>query len=470
MEIHAAWSGSPQSLASRPKRYLLYDEVDKYPAWSGRESDPISLGNKRRTTYGHRGKSVYNGTPTTRIAPMWKLWESSPVQLRFRIPCPSCGVFNAPAWSNIRWPEAVGEESRAEHAARIDEGGLAWYQCPAVGCNAEIRERQRAAMLRKGKWAPDGVEVDPEGPNVQGIPPATRMMDWRNSRLGEPFEIRAASLKSGAFDEKIAAGHKPGMVPPWAGMLLASADTQKDGFWWVVRAWGHGFRSRLIAHGHVATLAELRERTIDASYAWDGVALDPLRPQLLAIDSGGGTEIENSDQNRTDQVYQFALSDPARIYAIKGFGGRRQLEVPIRQSYISHSTPGDTAPSRVALYHLNTGYFKDVLAARIAAEAKALDAWELHSKVDDDYVRQMTSEHKVILRKGRSQEARWVLVTPGAANHLFDAEVYNLAAAQIAHVELLPTADKLTAQRRMDALPQDMSRERDAWDSATSWR
>lgn len=495
MEIHAAWAGSPQSMASRPKRYVVYDEAGKYPPFSGREADPISLGNERTKTYRHRAKRIILGTPTVRSDPVHQAWEASPVRLHFHVPCPKCGVYAPPAWTSVRWPADL-PGTRDEQAAAVEAGGLAWYQC---ACGAEIRERQRAAMLRRGRWAPEGATIDPDGPTIQGVPrgtrrrafhvPATispwvlwsemaaaflraigsesRMMNWRNSYAGEPYEIRAASVKGDSFEAKIAAGHRAGVVPAWAGMLLASADTQKIGFWYVVRAWGHGYRSRLIAEGFADTFADLKARTLDAYFPSELDTVAPMAAHMLAIDSGGGTEVEDSDHNRTDQVYQFAMSDPGRILAIKGHGGKRQLEVPIRQSFVSHKAPGERDPSKVALYLLNTGYFKDILSARIANDGTATDAWELHSSVSRAYLAQLTSEHKVIMRKGRQQEARWVPVTSGAANHLLDAEVYNIALSQIAHAELIPPPDELAARRVRESRPIDRDARADDWASAT---
>jgi phage terminase large subunit GpA-like protein len=497
MEIHAAWAGSPQSLASRPKRFVIYDEADKYPPFSGKESDPISLGNKRTATYRHRAKRGILGTPTIRSAPIFRAWESAQVRLLFHVPCPSCERYAVPAWSKIRWPSDL-PGTRDEQAAEVEKLGLAWYECE---CGAKITERQRAALLRRGRWAPEGFSVDPNGPARQGVPKGTRqiafhvpatispwvlwsemaaaflraigseskMMDWRNSFAGEPYEVRASSIKSDAFDSKMAAGYPSGVVPSWAGMLLASADTQKHGFWYVVRAWGHAYRSRLIVEGFAETFADLRAKTLDAFYANEDANVAAMAPHMLAIDSGGGSEAADSDLNLTDQVYQFVLTDPARIVAIKGYGGARELETPIRQSFITAKAPGEKDGAKVALYLLKTGYFKDVLAARIVNDSIAADSWEIHKDVSRDYVRQMASEHKVIIRKARQQVARWVPVTSGAANHLWDAEVYNIALSQIAHAELIPPHDEITARRKLEARPVDHGERADDWASATRW-
>ena len=44
-------ANSPSSLASRPIRILLADEIDRYPATAGNEGDPLLLAGKRNGTY-----------------------------------------------------------------------------------------------------------------------------------------------------------------------------------------------------------------------------------------------------------------------------------------------------------------------------------------------------------------------------------------------------------------------------------
>lgn len=461
MEIHAAWATSPQSLASRPKRFVINDEVDKYPAWSGNESNPVALGKKRRTTFGHRSKGAELSTPTTRNGPIWKSFEACPVRQRFHVPCPHCGEFAAMTWSSVRWPQVEG--TRAEQASQIEEGSLAWYHCER--CAARIDEPQRDAMVARGVWAADDCETVARDGTIQGKRPASRtiafhisalispwvswsqmaaeflraigdeslMMDFRNSRLGEPYEIRTGGVRSDAFDSLIAAGHRPGVVPTWAIALLATADTQKDHFWWTVRAWGDGSRSRLIAYGQCDTFDELRMHAFGTKHQNEDPAQRPMSAMMLGIDSGGGGDID-SDMSRTHQVYQFALSDPSRIVATKGWGGAKELETPIRQAFATLKPGAGQVGPQVALYHLKTGYFKDILAARIAGEDGA-DPWEVHEAIDETYRRQMASEHKVIMRRGKAQVARWVTVAAGGANHLWDCEVIQTALAQIAHLD-----------------------------------
>jgi hypothetical protein len=63
--LTVAGSNSPASLASRPIRIVLFDEVDRFPASAGTEGDPISLGKKARG-YILESKVLAGSTPTVK--------------------------------------------------------------------------------------------------------------------------------------------------------------------------------------------------------------------------------------------------------------------------------------------------------------------------------------------------------------------------------------------------------------------
>ena len=56
-------ANSPSSLASRPIKVLLADEIDRYPKSAGTEGDPLDLAKKRQTTFWDY-KTVMVSTPT----------------------------------------------------------------------------------------------------------------------------------------------------------------------------------------------------------------------------------------------------------------------------------------------------------------------------------------------------------------------------------------------------------------------
>jgi phage terminase large subunit GpA-like protein len=52
-------ANSPTDLASRPKRIILADEIDKYPISAGSEGDPLKLAEERASTYKALGRAKF---------------------------------------------------------------------------------------------------------------------------------------------------------------------------------------------------------------------------------------------------------------------------------------------------------------------------------------------------------------------------------------------------------------------------
>ena len=140
------------------------------------------------------------------------------------------------------------------------------------------------------------------------------MMDFSNGRLAEPFRQQISKLKPGLFRDKavhiaqlVADGQSPptGVIPRWAGLLLLTVDTQKDSFWYVLRALGHACRSKLIRYGEVRTFDEL-VALADARFPIEGLDNTYLHAARAFIDSGG-TQDMDADSSRTDQVYRIRI-------------------------------------------------------------------------------------------------------------------------------------------------------------------
>lgn len=74
--LRLGWSGSPASLASDPCRIVINDQVDEFQPWSGRESDPISLGYARTQTYEGRRLIINISTPTTSDGLIWRRYAA----------------------------------------------------------------------------------------------------------------------------------------------------------------------------------------------------------------------------------------------------------------------------------------------------------------------------------------------------------------------------------------------------------
>jgi phage terminase large subunit GpA-like protein len=440
MSLYFAWAGSSQGLKSRPIRYLLLEEPDEYPPHSGGGGDPIAKALKRITTYSDKGRArvLIGGTPTTRLGNIWKRWEMCPVRYHLWVPCFHCNAYQQLNWKQIKWPELKDEPDKAKRAARVEEENLAYYECEH--CKGKILDHHKSRMLQKCKWASedqvvtaDGRIVGPEKKSkrigfhlpsyyspwvtfgklarewieAQGDPQA--LMDFINQRLAEPFEEQRAKLEPDSIMARANGGPAPMIVPKWAKLLIATADTQgqtseKGYFWYVIRAWGYDYRSQLVDFGAVSDFNELRERCLTRQIPMEGMG--NVAPQILLVDSGGP---------RWQEVYQFAQSDPGRIKPTKGESYARDFMV-IERPQKNHG---------IVLWKIDTEQAKDLLYFLIFNETDRTK-WAVHSGANEDYCRQMCSEAKIFDPKLNRET--WVEVVKNN-NHFWDCEAMQCAAA-----------------------------------------
>lgn len=506
------WSGSATALASHPVARVINDEVDKFEPWTGRESDPVSLGRMRTQTY-HNRLIINLSTPTTREGLIAQLFEDAPRKLRYFVPCPHCGVYDWMRFDCVKWPKFEALETYKARAEAIIRGRAAWYECPH--CAGRWEERDRAKAIARGVWADQDATVDRKG-RISGMDgvvgnvaihlPALiclfvtlseiaaafveaagdprKLQNFRNSWLGEPFEQRLEKPDITVLGAKVTKARERGLlpgaagVPVWATRLIATADTQKDRFPYVIRAWGHGWRSQRVEHGLAQSLDDLAAKTIERGFSvrdHAGREYPPMIVDALGIDTGGGIMREDADSlgedvpgSRTDEVYQFGNRHRTRVKLIKGVVNTKQ-QTPVRFSKVVYTPPRPGPRKRakyeVFLHLVDVGHFKDVLAERIRQDwPEGLDAafsdeieafggeppdlWGLDATEDHQYEREMTSEHKVLMRSARGKvEPRWVPITAGAANHYWDCEVYQCAMAWVLRVDLSPVPREVVRMR-----------------------
>jgi len=104
LEMAQTWSKDPASLASRPCRVILCDEVDRYPISAGTEGDPVSLAKKRSSTFWNR-KIILVSTPTDKGASRIEAAYSESDQRKFFVPCADCGEHQALKWGQVSWTD-----------------------------------------------------------------------------------------------------------------------------------------------------------------------------------------------------------------------------------------------------------------------------------------------------------------------------------------------------------------------------
>ncbi|HEY1190158.1 MAG TPA: terminase gpA endonuclease subunit [Gemmata sp.] len=442
MPIYFGWSGSPQSLASRPCRYVLPDECDKYPPFSGREADPVSLAKERTAWFGHRRRVILSSTPTTRDGTITRAFDACGDKRYFHVPCPHCGTFQRLVWPQVKWVK-LPITDKVQLADQIEQNRLAWYECGNPDCKGRIDESHKPKMLERGLWVSDGQTVARDG-TVNGERPASKRvgfhlnslysparkfcemaaefiradgdiaatMNFRNSRLAEPFEVQVSRREPSKIREKAEAAKVWGragavrVVPNWAVLLIATADVQKDHCYYSVTAWGYELKSKRVYVGVAATLDEVYRQVFrpDVPFIAE-TGGGALAVSVLVFDSG----------YRKDEVTDFARRDPTRVQIAKGlstyFG-------PIAEEKVEKA-------SGVTVWNINTMQSKDTLD-RLIGDPDA-EKWQVYPDIGDEYCAQLASEHKVLDPQTKRME--WKTKTSGAANHFWDCEAMACAVA-----------------------------------------
>ena len=431
-----------------------------------------SLGNhlqvaaERVTTYGCDGKVVDATTPTRTDAAAWTEWLASD-QRRFNVPCPQCGEYQPLFFSNIKWPEEERDPDAIEH------DGLAWYEC--AHCKSRIEEKQRMWMVQRGCWIPASQKAREPlplkrpsiveraarmdrhkwTPALEGEKPRTRRIGfhiwsayspWRsfsmiaaeflrtkddperyrvfiNSWLGEPWTDTAVDVEVADLTKRRIDSHERDIVPDWVIHLGMSADTQTDHFVYEVRGWGPLRRSTLIREGYAETFEALYAIFLSQYQTLTKTSgKNFLTPVFLAIDSGG---------DRTKEVYEFCKTHPGAL-AIKGHG--RVSAWYVRPSKIEYEVAGGMKSRSLRLFNINVDFYKDALFRMMGSDdPEDPGFWGLHKDTPEDYLRQVTAEHKIWVKKTRNgvpvREKVWALKASNRANHFLDATVYNMAIA-----------------------------------------
>ncbi|WP_206156878.1 phage terminase large subunit family protein [Candidatus Roseilinea sp. NK_OTU-006] len=312
-------SNSPAGLASRPIRYLLMDEVDRWEASAGAEGDPATLAIARTRTFWNR-KIVMVSSPTVRGASrIEQAWLESD-QREYHVPCPHCGQFQRLVWARVEWPDGKPREAQ--------------YRC--ASCERLIHHSQKARMIAQGRWEPGN-----PGSAIAGFHLSELYSPWRswgelaaewlaaqgnverlrafvNTSLAELWDDQVVGQVS--EDELLARRENYGpQLPDGVALLTAGVDVQDDRLECSVWGWGRSEESWLIEHRIIPgdpTLGPEQGPWLELdrylTQPWPHPRAGALHVAAAAIDAGYATAV----------VTRFCDARAGRrIWAVKGAGG-----------------------------------------------------------------------------------------------------------------------------------------------------
>jgi phage terminase large subunit GpA-like protein len=423
-------ANSPAQLASRPIRIVLLDEVDRYPASSGSEGDPIELARKRSATFWNR-KVVMVSTPTNKGASIIEERYQQSDQRRFFAVCPHCDEAQTLEWRNVQWqkdrPETAGymcegcgvlwsdaDRNRAVKAGYWDATqafkGIAGFQISAI-YSPWVSLEEAVRDFLKAKKLPEMLKV------------------WTNTYLGETFEIDG----DGVDDQDI-----PGKnsfdgtsVPEDVVIITAGIDVQDD-----------RIEMEVVGHGRDQETWSLDYKTLygdpsspqvwgllDAALAetWDHPSGIELPIRCACIDSGG---------HHTGAVYNFVKPrEGRRVFAIKGMGGEGKPIV---------GKPSKNNRQSVRLFPVGVDGVKEMIYSRLKIRSPGPGFCHFPEGRPDEFFAQLSAEKMVTRYRKGYKRREWVQTRP--RNEALDCRVYAIAALAILNLNVNSLANRFAAK------------------------
>lgn len=398
VSIYPAFAKSPQSMNSLTCLRVFMDEIRLFPKYVKAETNPIEYGEDRTTTYQDCGRAQHYGVTTP--AYEGDLMHSQigrpfTVEYWWAHCCPLCN----------RWQVLdIYENFVQDPVTKLYLPHCLCKYCKKYEFNDSNKKRDLNSQGRYIKWHQQGLYYE-----EVGQPKHDKVVICRWTSESSPFRSfqricdkyeksrddysalnnfnqawRARFIKRQksntsieVLEERISKSIVKGVVPEWCKAITAGIDTQGNGFYFWVHAWGEN-KSACIDSG-----------LIDSHYLVD-TTTEPVRKKLdrymeskiytaqngkrwaigaWAIDTGG---------NRTQQVYN-AIEDFDKCVPCKG---RNKMDEAIR-----YTVTGKTNK----LYLVNTEFYSD-----ISDSHPFNDKWYLYKGFPTNHIKQFCNWRKEI--------------------------------------------------------------------------
>jgi len=476
MDITGAWAGSAAAMASDAMELLILDEMNKYPPAQNNEPNAFDAAKARTNSFPFTYKIYGGSTPTGEDGLITLVIKKRADEIRYYYArCPICGEGQRMLWDNISW-------GNTRDPREVMRKRLAVYNCQACGMawDDTLRDRAVADMMKTGWRADNPIErprvvafklqswyVQSMSESVaaflEGQDDPQKLKSWVTQHCAEEWKEKVVRKTENAVLERKSI-YPALMVPPDVVGLTCGIDTQKNGFWFVVRGLEEDLTSHLMQYGYLMNWPDVETLLYKTEYKIHG-SENTMGIWRAGIDVGGG-ESSSSDWSRTEEVYQWIRQQPSgaaqRVFGIKGASHVTALAAKrIKVTKI------DTLPSTqklilggLELRLLDTSQYKGLIHFRlgrkeaVGEELAQSQRFYVHADVGLDYVKQLLSEE---WRMGKGKKPEWKQTY--YQNHLLDCEVI---AAACADAEWLPSLQMLAMylkrNNELNQIPEEKKR------------
>lgn len=414
-------ANSPASLASRPVRIVLADEVDRFPSSAGTEGDPLSLAQKRTKTFWNY-KWITVSTPTIKGASRIEMEYEESTKEQWSVSCPSCGKLQPYSWPQIRFDSVAMEcvHCKEQHAE------VEWKSRPGqwIARNPEATKRGFHLNALASPWEKWSRIIEEfKSAKRKGT---ENLKTWVNTTLGESWEDKTNDQDHEKLISRRIRYNCD--VPKEALVLTAGVDVQDDRLevevvGWAINDVSYGINYKIFYGdpGQDAVWNQVDAFLMNDFIRNDGVTLNI---SAVCIDSGG---------HYTNEVYDFCKArEHRRIFAIKGKGGAGI-------AYINK--PNKVGRQSVHLFTIGVNEGKDIIYSRLKNEFEDKPGYcyfpvEKEKGYDEAYFVGLTAERKVTRFVGSALKIDWVKRSSNIRNEPLDLRNYALAAFRILNPDM----------------------------------
>lgn len=473
-------AGSPDNLARRPVRIVMYDEVDKYPVT--REGDPIDIGDERMASFPN-WLSVRVCSPTVKDESRIEASYHAGDQRRASVECPHCGHRQIPEFfRHVEWKKSDdGKRHQTDTAQIFCEacgagwtegqrrralGTIRWHQTKHFDC---CGERQSPLDRYEELWRAN----DPDA--------VTKVWDWWEGDRWAVYRAKCRQCDAWAIPNEHASFQAGKLYSPWPKdspawqakkWVAAEGDEDKKQVWWNTQAAfpyrKHGGRevsvdallsrcenwpSGVVPDGVAVLTAGIdtqdyrieieivgwgrNEESWSVEYhVIDGEMSDPATQ--MALDEyltrtwcradgrpfAIAAACHDSGGHHTDHVYAFSKARLGRkIWAIKGESARTGFRNPVWPT----KRPSSRSKKAFRPIIIGVNAAKDAIRGWLHKLVPGSGYMHFNTDWDVAAFEQLTAERVVVEGEGALKVRKWVPI-PGRANERLDCRVYAYAA------------------------------------------
>jgi len=445
-------STEAHSLASKPIRYIMGDERDRWAVSAGTEGDPWELARARQITF-YNSKAVEVSTPTIKNASAIEASFAAGTMERWCVACPHCGEYHNITFSDIRYDyeEKIVAGQKTYSVSNIR------YICKGCGCISTESEVKK----QPAKWIAENPDAYERGVRsfwlnafvspwaswestileyLMAIGNTKKLQVVYNTRFGELWEDRGDLEDEDSL--MMRREEYEAELPEGVLVLTCGVDTQDD-----------RLEFEVVGHGHFGESWGIKKGIImgrpDDNETWK--QLDDILDHVYCFKSGAGlrismTFVDEGGHFTQDVRLQCRARLSKKVFCIKGRGGDGipYTSPPRKQKIIVNGKSLGTCWQ----YQLGVDAGKQLIMDNLRVQTKGSKYCRFPRRDDygSAYFKGLLSE-RLSYKPERKSPWVWEKIPGHERNEALDCRNYAMAAFKALPVDLDAIEQRLKAAK-----------------------